>query len=82
MRRYQWRVRCRLVGPLRHWSTVPVKLLSKVLGLLGFLVAVVRAKPPLSFDPTIFTIDLMWWVPFTLNLLRSYQAGPAKGVST
>ena len=59
-----------------------MKLPSKVLGPLGFLVAVVRAKPPLSFGSTVFTIDLIWWVPFTLNFLRSHQAGPAKGAST
>jgi hypothetical protein len=57
-------------------------MLSKVLGPLGFLVAVVRAKPPLCFGSTIFTINLMCWVPFTLNLLRSHQARPAKGVCT
>jgi len=57
-------------------------LLGKILGPLGFLVTVVREEPHLSFGPPILTIDLIWWVPFTLILLRSYQAGPATGVST
>src|SRR5215207_1946346 len=37
---------------------------------------------PLSFGLTIFTSDLIWWVPCTLMLLRSYQDGPAKETST
>ncbi len=59
-----------------------VGLLGKVLGPLGFLGAVVREELPLSFGLTIRTIDLIWWVPFALILLRTYQAGPAKGAST
>lgn len=46
-------------------------LLGKILGPLGFLVTLVREEPHLSFGPTILTIDLIWWVPFTLILLRS-----------
>jgi hypothetical protein len=61
---------------------VLVELLGKVLGLLGFPVAVVRKELPLSFGLTIFTSNLIWWVPCTLMLLRSYQDGPAKETST
>ncbi len=59
-----------------------VELLGKVLGPLGFPVAVVRKELPLSFGLTIFTSNLIWWVPCTLMLLRSYQDGPAKETST
>jgi hypothetical protein len=61
---------------------VLVELLGKVLGPLGFPVAVVREELSLSFGLTSCTSGLIWWVPCTLMLLRSYQDGPAKETST
>ena len=59
-----------------------VELLGKVLGPLGFPVTVIREELSLSFGLTICTSGLIWWVPCTLMLLRSYQDWPAKETST
>jgi len=61
------------LDPLRHWPVVPVGLLGKVLGPIGFLSAVAEGTLPLSFGLTILTNDLIWWAPFTLILFRAYQ---------
>lgn len=50
--------------PLRHWPIVLVGLLGKILGPIGFLLALVQAVFPLRFAMTILTNDLIWWVPF------------------
>ncbi len=50
--------------PLRHWPIVLVGLLGKILGPIGFLVALAQGVFPLRFALTILTNDLIWWVPF------------------
>ncbi len=61
------------LDPLRHWPIVLVGLLGKVFGPIGFLSAVVQGTLPLSFGLTLLTNDLIWWFPFSLILLRTYQ---------
>jgi hypothetical protein len=50
--------------PLRHWPIVLVGLLGKVLGPLGFVIALVEGVFSSRFALTIFTNDLVWWFPF------------------
>lgn len=54
--------------PRRHWPIVLVGLLGKVLGPIGFAVALWRGVFPPAFGLTILTNDLVWWVPFAMLL--------------
>jgi len=54
--------------PRTHWPIVLVGLLGKVLGPIGFLVALLRGTFPLLFGLTILTNDLLWWIPFAMIL--------------
>ena len=61
--------------PHAHWPIVLVGLLGKVFGPIGFADAVfIKEIFPLSFGFTIITNDLIWWVPFTLILVRARAA--------
>lgn len=55
--------------PHRHWPIVAVGLLGKVLGPIGFALALAQGHLPLAFGWQILTNDLVWWVPFSLILL-------------
>lgn len=59
--------------PMRHWPIVLVGLLGKIFGPVGFAQAVWTERFPLRMGWTILTNDLIWWVPFTLILLRAWQ---------
>jgi hypothetical protein len=50
--------------PLRHWPIVLVGLLGKVLGPVGFVIALAEGVFPWRFALTILTNDLVWWIPF------------------
>lgn len=54
--------------PRTHWPIVLVGLLGKVLGPVGFLVALFRGTFPPLFGLTILTNDLLWWIPFAMIL--------------
>ena len=54
--------------PRTHWPIVLVGLLGKVLGPIGFLVALSRGTFPPLFGLTILTNDLLWWIPFAMIL--------------
>lgn len=54
--------------PRTHWPIVLVGLLGKLLGPLGFAVALARGSFPPAFGLTIITNDLIWWIPFALLL--------------
>jgi hypothetical protein len=54
--------------PRTHWPIVLVGLLGKVLGPIGFLVALFRGTFPPLFGLTILTNDLLWWIPFAMIL--------------
>ena len=57
--------------PLVHWPIVAVGLLGKVFGPIGFVISYLQGTIPVQFCYTMFTNDLIWWVPFTLILLAS-----------
>ncbi len=54
--------------PRTHWPIVLVGLLGKVLGPMGFAVALLDGRFPPLFGLTILTNDLVWWIPFALIL--------------
>lgn len=57
--------------PLTHWPITLVGLLGKILGPIGFLMAVIQGELPWAFGATILTNDLIWWIPFGAILYRS-----------
>ena len=59
--------------PIRHWAIVLVGLLGKILGPLGFLFYVSRGEIPWRFGLNLIFNDLIWWIPFTLILLKVYR---------
>lgn len=64
--------------PLRHWPIVLVGLMGKVLGPIGFGLAVLDGRLPISMVWTVVTNDLIWWIPFALILwsaMTRYRAG-------
>ena len=64
--------------PLRHWPIVLVGLLGKVLGPIGFAVALARGVFPPRFALTILTNDLIWWLPFAGILWAAWTAGSGR----
>jgi hypothetical protein len=62
--------------PRRHWPIVLVGLLGKILGPIGFALALADGTFPPVFAVTILTNDLIWWIPFGL-ILRDARAGRA-----
>ncbi len=59
--------------PLNHWPITLVGLLGKVFGPIGFIQGFVSGTLPLRFGWTILTNDVVWWVPFSVILLRAYR---------
>lgn len=59
--------------PMRHWPIILVGLLGKVFGPIGFLISASRGELPWIAGLTILTNDLMWWIPFTMILARTWQ---------
>lgn len=57
--------------PLRHWPITLVGLLGKVLGPVGFCLAVARGELPLRFFWLIALNDLPWWIPFARILVAA-----------
>ena len=51
-----------------HWPIVLVRLLGKIFGPIGFVVALLHGTFPPLFGLTILTNDLLWWIPFALIL--------------
>ena len=66
-------------APYRHWLMTLVGLLGKILGPIGFAVAVVDGFLPASMSWTILTNDLIWWVPFGAILWGALRYHQAKG---
>ena len=60
--------------PVRHWPIVFVGLLGKILGPIGFAIAIANG----TFTPlaglTIVANDLIWWAPFGWLLWQAYRA--------
>ena len=61
--------------PVRHWPVVMAGLAGKVLGPIGFALGVAQGRFPLRFGVVNLANDLVWWIPFTLILLRASRAG-------
>ena len=59
--------------PVRYWPIVLVGLLGKVLGPIGFLMAVFRGELPWVAGWMNVTNDLIWWVPFALILQHAWK---------
>jgi small multidrug resistance pump len=59
--------------PIKHWPITFVGLIGKVLGPIGFFDAILRDKLPIEFGWNIITNDIIWWLPFSYILLRSWQ---------
>jgi peroxiredoxin len=60
-------------APLRHWPVVFVGLLAKIAGPIGFVRAATAGRLPWHLGLTVAVNDLIWWIPFTVILIRSYQ---------
>jgi len=60
-------------SPNRHWPIVLVGLLGRVFGPIGFAKALIDERFPLSFGINIIFNDLIWWVPFTILLVRAWK---------
>ncbi|MFG0242361.1 MAG: SelL-related redox protein [Phycisphaerales bacterium JB054] len=75
-------------APRVHWPIVLVGLLGKVLGPIGFAVALAKGTFPPAFGLTILTNDLLWWAPFGLILWDAARcrgempAGPVPSLET
>jgi hypothetical protein len=59
--------------PLRHWPITLVGLLGKILGPIGFCLALVSGQLPLAFGAIIITNDLIWWFPFGAILYQAFK---------
>lgn len=59
-------------NPVIHWPIVLVGFLGKILGPIGFAVAIIKDELPLIFGVHIITNDLIWWIPFFLILKHVY----------
>jgi small multidrug resistance pump len=59
--------------PVGHWPIVLVGLLDGVFGAVGFAGAALGGEIPWSFGAAIAANAIVWWVPFTLILLRAYR---------
>ncbi len=58
--------------PMTHWPIVLVGLLGKIFGPIGFVyAALITNQLPIEFIWTIIPNDLIWWVPFTMLLVRA-----------
>lgn len=57
--------------PFRHWLIIFVGLLGKILGPIGYVIAVTRGELPVEGMRTLLTNDLIWWVPFSVILWKA-----------
>lgn len=64
--------------PLKHWPIVAVGLLGKLFGPIGFCINYFSGKIPFEFAYTMFTNDFIWWVPFSVILIRAHKTQKIK----
>lgn len=58
-------------NPIKHWPIIMVGFLGKLFGPIGFFFNYVFLNEiPFEFSYTLYTNDLIWWVPFFLILKR------------
>ncbi len=60
-------------NPYKHWPIILVGLLGKILGPIGFLNAYNNGTFTLAAGLTNITNDLIWWIPFTIILIKAYR---------
>lgn len=58
---------------LRHWPIIAVGFLGKVFGPVGFIFNYFQGAIPFEFCYTMFTNDIIWWVPFFLILKHVHR---------
>lgn len=59
--------------PYKHWPIILVGLLGKILGPFGFINAYYKGTFTLTAGLTNITNDLVWWIPFTVILIKAYR---------
>lgn len=64
--------------PVRYWPLVAVGIVGKTLGPIGFAVGVLRGVFLWRGATMIALNDLIWWGPFWMIVLRSWQEEMAK----
>ena len=60
-------------NPYRHWPIIFVGLLGKILGPIGFIAAYYASRFTLKAGMLNVTNDLIWWIPFTIILIKAYK---------
>jgi hypothetical protein len=61
------------LDPLRHWLTVAVGLLAKILGPIGMTWAVLQGQTSSGVLKLIPVHDVIWWFPFALIVIRGIR---------
>ena len=59
--------------PLTHWPVVLVGLLAETFGSLGVASAALRGELPWAFGLPVVACAVVWWLPFSVILLRAYR---------
>lgn len=59
--------------PYKHWPIILVGLLGKILGPVGFINAYIKGTFTLNAGLINITNDIVWWVPFTIILIKVYR---------
>lgn len=65
--------------PYRHWPVIFAGLLGKILGPIGYLNAYFKGNFTLAAGITNITNDLIWWIPFTIILIKAYKFNKSRG---
>lgn len=60
-------------NPMKHWPIILVGLLGKIFGPVGYLLGYIKGTFTLKAGLTNITNDLIWWIPFTIILLKAYR---------
>ncbi|MEO8514868.1 MAG: alkyl hydroperoxide reductase [Ignavibacteria bacterium] len=68
--------------PYKHWPIILVGLLGKIFGPFGFLNAYYKGTFTLAAGLTNITNDLVWWIPFTIILIKAYRFYHPKEIVT
>jgi len=61
-------------NPVKHWPIVAVGMLGKLFGPIGFLMNYLKGLVPVDMVFMLIFNDFIWWVPFSLILLKAHRA--------
>ncbi len=64
-------------APHRHWAIVLVGLLGKIFGPIGFVFSAASGQLPWTWGWMIVMNDLIWWIPFTVILYKTFEFNSA-----